>query len=224
MPPDSTQNSIQASFQPQPPGAPVLACAAGGPTTGLGADVDALAAKSPTMQGNLEKLAADKWTLEYGAAGKGSYCNRDTKTIVVDENEKGHPDQVLQTLSHESGHALYTPDAYVPPAGLTRQEYVAKNVNSALKDEGEATLTNAQVRKEILDNGGSDIGVAGAQGAKYEQLAAQYPDAGDRDVARQKIGDLFADGEHPSTSPTDTYRDYYSKPYSDFYDKQKKGP
>jgi type VI secretion system secreted protein VgrG len=222
--PDLAQDDAQACFEPRMPGAPVRACAASGPSTGLGQDVDALAAKSPTLQGNLERLQAEKWTIEYGTAGKGSYCDRDAKTIVIDASEKGHPEQVIQTLAHESGHALYTPDPYVAPTGLSKQEYVAKNINSALKDEGEAALTNAQVRQEILNNGGSDIGIAGAQSSKYEELAAKYPDAADRDLARQKIGDLFADGERPSTSPTDTYRDYYSKPFSDFYDKQKKRP
>jgi len=224
MPPDTPQSTVPASFQPQPPGAPVQSCAAGGPSTGLGTDADALAAKSPTLQGNLEKLDDEKWTVKYGAAGGGSYCDRDAKTIVVDANEKGHPEQVVQTLAHESGHALYTPDPYVQPTGLTKQQYVAANVNRSLKDEGEATLMNARIREEILNNGGSDIGIAGAQSAKYEQLSAQYPNAADRDIARQKIGDLFADGERPSTSPADTYRDYYSKPFSDFYDKQKTGP
>jgi type VI secretion system secreted protein VgrG len=224
MPPDSAPSDAAASFPRQPPGAPTQACEPGGPSTGLGKDVDALAAKSPTLASNLERLDDEKWTLKYGPAGGGSYCSRDTKTIVVDENEKGHPEQVVQTLAHESGHALYTPEAYVPPAGLTKQQYVDANVAHALKDEGEATLTNAQVRGEILDAGGPDIGIAGAQSAKYGQVAAQYPNAADRDVAREKIGALFADGEHPSTSPADTYRDYYSKPYADFYDKQGKGP
>jgi type VI secretion system secreted protein VgrG len=223
MPPDSDPKNTPASFPPEAPGAPVKACVPSGRTTGLGADVDALAAKSPTLQNNLEQLSDKKWTMEYGDAGKGSYCDRKAKKIVVDADEKGNPDAVVQTLSHESGHALYTPDPYVPPDGLGKQDYVSKNVNRSLKDEGEATLTNAQVREEILNNGGSDIGIAGAQADKYEQVAAQYPDAADRDIARQKIGDLFADGEHPSTSPANTYREYYSKPFSDFYDQQK-GP
>ena len=221
---DAAVADAPSSFRPQAPGAPVSGCAGQGPSTGLGADVDALVAQSPTLASNLEKIDNAQWTVEYGAAGAGSYCDRNAKKIVVDANERGHPEQVVQTLAHESGHALYTPDPYVPPTGLTKQQYVDANVASSLKDEGEATLTNVQVRDEILAAGGPDIGVAGAQAEQYEAVAAKYPNPADRGQARQEIGDLFADGEHPSTSPTDTYRDYYAKPYADYYDQHVGGP
>jgi type VI secretion system secreted protein VgrG len=221
---ESVQRSAQACFQPAAPSAQVQACEASGPTTGLGADVDAFASRSPTLRRNLELLLAKGWKVQYGSAGAGSYCTRKDKIIVIDEGQKNHPEEVVQTLSHESGHALYTPDPYVTLDGLSKPDYVARNVNRLLKDEGEATLMNAQVRQEILNNGGADIGIAGAQAAKYEQLAAQYPAAADRDVARQEIADLFADGEHPSTSPDETYREYYSKVYSNSYDKDTKRP
>jgi len=68
-------------------------------------------------------------------------------------------------------------------------------------------------------NGGTNIGVAGAKSADYEKIAAKYPDSKDRDKARQEIGDIFADNEHPSTDPSKTYREYYEKTYNDFYDK-----
>lgn len=42
---------------------------------------------------------------------------------------------------------------------------------------------------------------------------------GDRKKAREKIGDVFADGERPSTNPSVTYREYYGKTYEDYYDK-----
>ncbi len=187
-------------------------------STGLGADVDALANKSPTLQNNVRTLQQKGWTIQYGAAGRGSYTDRNTKTIVVDGSERGNPTAVAQTLSHESGHAGYTPDAYVPPAGLTRDQYIAQNTNSSLKDEGEATMTNVQVRNEIVGNGGPDIGVAGAQADQYQAIAAQDAGPGQRDAARQQIGDAFADGEHPSTSPGQTYRQYYNQPYANYWD------
>ena len=184
-------------------------------TTGLGAKVDALVEKSPTLQGNLKKLQEDGWTTVYGEAGKGSFCDKTAKRIVIDPNDKNNPVGVTQTLAHESGHALYTADPYIKPDGLTRAEYVAKNANRDLKDEGEATLMNAKIRDEIGD---PDIGIAGAQAKKYEAIAKKYPDAADRDTARQAIADVFAKGEHPSTDPTKTYEDYYGKTYADFWD------
>jgi uncharacterized Zn-binding protein involved in type VI secretion len=187
-------------------------------STGLGNDVDTLANQSPTLQNNIRALQQNGWTIQYGPAGGGSYTSRDTKTIVVDQNEQGNATAVAQTLAHESGHAMYTPDPYVPPNGLTRDQYIQQNTNHDLKDEGEATMTNVQVRNEILGNGGPDIGVAGAQSDQYQQIAAQNAGPGQRDTARQAIGDAFADGEHPSTSPGQTYRQYYGQTYADYWD------
>ena len=187
-------------------------------STGLGKDVDALAAKSPTLTNNIDALKKDGWTIEYGPAGKGSFTDRTAKKIVIDSNEKGDANAVAQTLAHESGHARYTPDPYVPPTGLTRDQYVQRNVDRSLKDEGEATMTNAQVRQEILKNGGPDIGIAGAQANQYARLAAQYPDPNDRDKAREAIGQVFANGEHPSTDPSKTYGQYYAAPFEKYWD------
>jgi type VI secretion system secreted protein VgrG len=194
-------------------------------STGLGKKVDDLVAKSPKLTENLKKLEG-KCDIVYGEAGKGTYYDKNAlprPKIVIDPNDKDNPESVVQSLAHESGHALYTLDPYVPPDGLTKEEYVAKNVNRNLKDEGEATMTNAEVRREILDNGGPDIGVAGSQSEKYKKIAEKYPDPKDRDKARQEIGDVFADGETPSGSQNagKTYRDYYGKPYADHYDKTK---
>lgn len=205
------------------PGTVVQPCPCAPVTTGLGADVDSLAAKSPTLQKNLAKLKNDRWKVEYGTAGKGSYCDKSKKKIIIDPNEKGHHVQIVQTLAHESGHALYTPDAYVAPTGITRQNYVNSNVTSALKDEGEATMMNCQIRAEIIANGGADIGIAGAQASEYQKIYNKYPNPGSRETARKEIGDLFADGEQPSTDPTKTYRDYYAQPFADFYDAQDTG-
>lgn len=187
--------------------------------TGLGADIDNMIAKSDTLTNNLQTLLAQGWTISYGTAGNGTFADRNTKTIVVDPNSSGNPASVVQSLAHESGHALYTPDPYVPPDGLTKDQYVKQNLDRSLKDEGEATLMNAQVRNEINSNGGPDVGIAGAKPDDYANIAAQNHDYADRDKARQDIGDIFADNEHTSTPPNPTYRDYYSKPYSDFWDK-----
>lgn len=209
-----------------PPSDSTTGAPTGGETTGLGADVDQLAAQSPTLQQNLKDMADKGWTVEYGEAGKGSYAHREATRVVIDSDYKGDPEAVVQTLAHESGHALYTPEPEVPPTGLSREDYVNKNVTSALKDEGEATLTNIKVRQEILDKKGPDIGIAGTQGEKYEEIAKKYPAAADRDKARAEIGKVFATGERPSTDPSKTYYDYYAKPFQDYYDEcaAEKGP
>lgn len=215
-----------AAPPPADDAAPTATTAATPPpfTTGLGEGVDAGVAKSPRLRANLERMQAAGWRVEYGAPGSGSFADRDRKLVSIDGNERGNDAAVLQTLAHESGHATYTPDAYVPHDGLSRQEFVDRNVMRSLKDEGEATLTNAEVRDEIRAAGGPDIGVAGAQSDRYAAIAAQYPNAADRDRAREEIGRLFSAGEHPSTSPNETYGAYYAHNFESFYDQHATPP
>lgn len=210
---------IKKRFSKNPPDCLIQPCPMPQLKTGLGKDVDAVAGLSPTLQNNVQKLQADRWDIKYGAPGKGSFCDRDKKEIVIDSNLKGNPALVTQILAHESGHALYQPDPYIPPTGLTRQEYIDKNTARDLADEGEATLMNCQVRAEITARNGPDIGVAGAQVTQYPQIYAKYPKAEDRDKARREIGTLFGSGERPSTAPALTYGQYYGKTYGDFFDK-----
>jgi len=194
------------------------------PHSELGSGADKLLGKSPTLTKKLKDLKSAGWKIREGTAGNGTYADRSSKTISIDPNNKATPEQLTQTLSHEVGHAAYTLKPYVPPDGLTKQEYIDKNVKNNLDDEGEATLTNAKVRDEIIQNGGPDIGIAGNNQDKYEKIYNDYKKSGQRDLAREKIGDVFKNGEHPSNDPTKTYYDYYSKPYSDSYDQNTKAP
>lgn len=176
--------------------------------------------KSPTLMKNLSTLTQNGWQIEYGPAGAGSFADRDRspKRIVIDQSELNDPNMFVQTLAHETGHAMYLPDSYTPPHGLTKEAYVNSNAASALKDEGEATLMNLQIREEILNNGGPDIGIAGTQDEKYKKIYESYKIDGDRELAREDIGFIFANNETPSTDPTKTYLQYYSKPYEDYWD------
>ncbi|MBL8260645.1 MAG: hypothetical protein JNM60_12620 [Candidatus Competibacteraceae bacterium] len=187
--------------------------------TGLGDDVDKEIIKCPKFEENMRFLQNNGWSIEYGEKDKGSYCNRNAKKIVIDKNQEGKTSSILETLAHESGHAMYTPDPYVEPDGLTKEAYASKNANRSLKDEGEATLVNIEMKDCLKKNGGMKIGVAGTQASKYQKVAEKYPSSKDRDKARQEIADIFADNEHPSTDPGKTYRQYYEKPFNDFYDK-----
>lgn len=192
--------------------------------SGLGKDVDDIVNKSPTLKANIEALQKQGYSISYGEKGKGTYVNKGAKSIVIDENSKDNPMGVVQSLAHESGHALYTADAYQGFDGKTKDEYVKANVNSNLKDEGEATIMNLIVREELMKaDPKMDIGVAGAQAEKYKELYAKnkdkISDPKERDALRQTIGDAFADGEHPSTDPSKTYRQYYGKTYEDHWDK-----
>lgn len=198
--------------------------------SGLGKEVDGLIEKSPTLTKNLESMKKSGWVIKYGDKGSGTSADPQTKTIIIDPSEKGNPTSIVQSLAHESGHALYTQDPYVDMPGHTKDEYVQANLMRHLKDEGEATITNLQVREEILKaTGGSDgkskdivdIGVSGKQSETYKKLYAKYPDPKDRDKLRAEIGKVFENGEEPSGDVNDglTYGQYYSKTYEEHWDK-----
>ena len=182
----------------------------------------------PTLSNNLHALTRSGWHIDYyGPSGGGSYADKANRKIVIDQSIVNNPKQLVQTLAHESGHALYKADAYVPytGSGLTRQQYIDSNTMSALKDEGEATLMNIQVRGKILQNGGPDIGVAGSQATAYVDIYNKVlVGTGDREKARKEIGKVFANKKRPSTDPSKTYQDYYAKTYEDFYDKDGENP
>jgi len=192
-------------------------------TTGLGKAVDDQINKSPKFTQKIKSIQAKGYVFEYGEAGKGSYYDKQKKRIVIDSNDKGNTKSILTTVAHEAGHADYETDPYVKPDGLTKDQYVKANTKRHLKDEGEATLTNVELAEDLKKNGGEEIDVGGSQSDKYKEIARKYPDPKDRDKARTEIGDLFADGEHPSTDPSKTYRDYYGKAYEDYYDKWSQG-
>jgi type VI secretion system secreted protein VgrG len=190
--------------------------------TGLGEDIDKAVGQSAKLSQGLKALKDKGWKFDYGTAGGGSFCDRDAKKIVLDANEKGKVSEVLTTLAHEMGHAAYKPDAYVDIGDLSREQFVDANVMRSLKDEGEAVLTNIEVRKELAAAGGTRISVAGAGASKYEKIYKDYLTHGDRDRARTEIARAFGDNEHPSTDPSKTYTQYYGKPFADYYDSVKK--
>ncbi len=205
--PAGTGNSSMLPAPVSPPSPPGVA-------TGLGADVDTLLKKSPSMQKDLDKLQKDGWLIEYGKAGGGSYASRDSSPpkIIIDGAEKGNPTAVTQTLAHEVGHAThpYTPD-YSSKAAY---------MNGTLGDEGAATLNNIKVRREIIASGGSDIGIAGnsANHPTYNQAYDQYLKDGNAAGARQTIGKQFGTGEISSVK-VDGKSLNYSEYYGDWYDK-----
>ncbi|SFD81051.1 DUF4150 domain-containing protein [Paracidovorax konjaci] len=178
-----------------------------GPSTGLGKGMDDLVAKSPTLQQDLEKLQQDGWKIEYGKEGGGSFANQGTKTITLDGNLKNDPTAATRVLSHEVGHATYSYQADFS----SRSAYV----NGQLADEGAAAMKNIEVQREIIKNGGPDIGIAGnsANHGAYNGAFDQYVKDGNAAAARDSMGKVFGQGEITSTTKQ-PYADYYG----DWYD------
>ncbi|MFV8217137.1 type VI secretion system Vgr family protein [Enterobacter cloacae complex sp.6700776] len=181
----------------------------GVPSSGYGKDVDGLVDKSPTMKNDIATLKKRGWIFEEGEAGKGTFANRQTRVITVDKNELGNPKAVVQSLSHESGHALYEPNIDVS----SRDAYL----NSALSDEGAATLNNIRVQREIIANKGGDIGIAGnpANQTQYNRIYDSLERGAIKESeARTQIGRIFGKGEQTSTTGQ-----YYEDYYGGWYDK-----
>jgi type VI secretion system secreted protein VgrG len=185
--------------------------------TGLGADVDALANQSPTLQADLARLQRDGWRIVYGTPGGGSFTTR-PNTITIDGALRGNPQAVVQALSHETGHARYTPEPQVPMTGLTRDQYVSQNTQRDLRDEGAATLENARVRDELRQTSGSDVGIAGTRPNDYQQIYEQRQSGAiTEEQARDQIGTIYGQNETTSNSHQNSH-DYYSQQYGDAWD------
>ena len=164
-----------------------------------------LMAKSPTLMSKFKQIQANGGRITVDDK-PGASCNK--PSIRVGRGEAGGL-AMIRTLAHESGHATYSP-SYVPMAGSTQPQYVQGNTKAQLGDEGEATLTNMEVRDEIKSGSGEDIGVAGNQAntPQYEQIQKDYQADGDRGRARDRIGQVFGNGEKTSTT-NQPYNQYY---------------
>ncbi len=172
----------------------------------FGAGVGALAAKSPSLTRDLQALQNAGWTI-VAASGGGSFCNKGTKTITIDTTANNSAALVTQTIAHEAGHARYT--ANVDTSSRTAY------VRTQLADEGAATLSNIRAQREIIANGGADIGIAGnsANHAAYNAAYDAFVAGGSEVDARDAIGTIFGNGERTSNT-NQTYTDYYGS----FYD------
>jgi|GEM_PF-4929646 len=182
--------------------------------TGLSPEVDALAAKSPSLQADLKQLQNEGWTIKYGAAGAGSTADRSQKVITIDSSYNAQ--QATQVLAHEVGHATYKGGVDYS----TKQNYV----NSMLADEGAATLNNIKVQREIIANGGPDVGIAGnsANHAKYNNIYDNYLKDGNAAKACKDIGAIFDQGERTSVDGK-KYSEYYGNWYDSVYVPWKNG-
>lgn len=181
-------------------------------TTGLGGNVDQLAAKSPSLQRDLQTLNDSGWEVGYGRAGGGSYADRTSRPpkITIDGAQRSNPRSATQTLAHEVGHATYP---YEPDVSSK-----SAFINGALTDEGAATLNNIKVQREILTNGGPDIGIAGnrANHAAYNKSYDQFLKDGNAQAARESIGKQFGQGEITSNTGQ-PYAEYYGGWYDKAY-------
>ncbi|WP_342325076.1 type VI secretion system tip protein TssI/VgrG [Kosakonia sp. BYX6] len=164
--------------------------------------------KSPTLQTQLRELKQKDWAIQPGAAGGGSYAIGENRLIVIDPEHMATTNETVETLAHEAGHAMYP----VTPDFSSRENYI----NSQLMDEGGATLNNIKIQREILANGGIDIGVAAGSDATEAAYKQAYDKMVSGEISRndamQAIGKVV--GKYEVASGTvQKYDDYYGSQY-----------
>lgn len=178
--------------------------------------VHELVQASPTLQAQVERLQEAGWTVEVGPAGEGSYADRDTQTIVIDGGDT--PELQAGGIAHEAAHALGAePQFQRPTAEMTREQFIESNVSQHLRDEANAQFHEAQVRHEIQQATGTDIGISGVQSAEYARIYGEY---GEGNITREQAIDQMTTvfGEEITSTTGETYQDYYSETYEDWWD------
>jgi len=174
----------------------------------VGERANALVGKSPSLQGDLKVLHEADWKIRYGPPGGGSYVSRRNRVITLDGGIKNQHTEFVQTLSHEVGHAMYP----------YREDLSSKAayIKGVMADEGAATMSNIRTQREIIANGGWDIGVAGKNHATYNVAYDVFLEDGNAAACRDAIGAAFGN-EITSTATQTTYTDYYGGWYDMAY-------
>ena len=154
---------------------------------------------SPSLANDIESLEKKGWKFQTGTHAKGTFADRELKTITIDPRSLKDISSTVGSIAHEVGHAKYP---FVPNYGNEK-----KYLRAALMDEGAAMVTGIKIRDEIVSNGGPNIGVDGKRAKDYEQIYAKY---GDTPIAYDEIGKVY--GANEETSNT---KELYNKYYGD---------
>lgn len=185
-------------------------------------DAAQIVALSKRLSDDIEFLRSVGWTFETGERGEGSYMQRSMQRIVLDpDHMESNP---VMTITHEVGHAMFdnSKDLSIRSAVnfTSRDKFVNYHLHYSLRDEGEATIYNIEIRNEIVSNNGPDIRVAGANADACVRLYNDYLIHGNREQTRNDIGVIFADDEIASGG-TLTYRQKNEKFYGEQYDSRR---
>jgi WXG100 family type VII secretion target len=176
-----------------------------------------LVKKSPTLASQVQSLEG-KVTFRMGPKGsKATYYDPKTKEIVIAPGESTNAQ--VSSIAHEVGHATYKKIPYhAPKPGMTKAQYIQKNVREQMLDEGSAQMNAAIVRDEIKKAGGPTLGMPGTQEKKY--LSA-YNDYKSGKISRQQAVGKMADlmGNETTSIDNKPYKQYYAKTYEDHWNK-----
>jgi len=159
-------------------------------------------------------LERNGWDVVYGPAGGGNITCRTDKVMVIDGNTRTHSAKAVQLMTRELGFIRLP----CVPNISSKTAYLS----NVFENEGASIMKSIQVRREIIANGGPDIGLPGHPDnhAAYNALYDQYLKDGNATAAHIAIGNIFAKNESPPISPNQTYLDYFSDYYDRYYGKQ----
>lgn len=177
-------------------------------------EVSKITKLSPTLTNALKTLQDDKWTIRWAKdKEQGTFSINSQKLIVLDPASARDAKQFVSSLAHEVGHAKYDgkypKDANAPlPA---RDEFIQNYVDTYLRHEGEATLTQLQIHDEILSAGGPELPFEPGRSKAYQIMYRGFKNGRTREQQATAIGRFFGDNERPSNEPERSYRAYYER-------------
>jgi uncharacterized Zn-binding protein involved in type VI secretion len=211
---DASGDDSAATDPVEPTDPTALSAKAQSIVDGLTPEMQADIAASPKLRKQLNDLAnrgENSWDIKLNGTKRGADANREARAITIGS---GYED--VNVLAHEVGHAQYdVPDQIPADPSMTRDQYVQQNLDQHLIDEGEAQFNEFEIRQDILDNGGRDIGNRGDVAAQeiYERFRRGEVS---RDDAVRQMGQGFRN--KPTSTSGENYGDFYSASYKSYWD------
>lgn len=175
-----------------------------------------LARASPTLQSLIDRLGDTEWRVVIGPPGGATYADSSNNHVVIDGGET--PEQQVNGITHEAAHVLYgeTP-FHRPNPEMTRKEFIELNVTEHLRDEANSQFHEAEVRHEIQQATGTDVGISGVKSADYARIYTEYSEG---NITRaQAIDQMTAVvGDDITGTTKEPYREYYAETYENWWD------
>lgn len=186
--------------------------------------VNAEIAKSPIMTAELNEALARGESIQFTLDG-GEY-DEQNNLITIPAAYADSPDQIVSTLAHELGHAMWG-DVMIPQSQalqMGEQQFVGKQVSLELQNEGVATINNIAVSEQIWGDSPTAIydHVAGATSDEAsEKFGTDYTlfssGSDTLEQAASDIGAFYATNERPANDLIETYQTKYTRDVQESY-------
>jgi len=142
-----------------------------------------LIAQSPTLRNQLAQLSQSGWTVQW-IESQGCLCDPNKRQIVLN---RALPDAVvMQFLAHETRHA------FEPRMDAHFYASEVEYASAKMRNEAIAVVNQMQVRSEIFNGTGHDIGYSQTDRAYYENAFDFARWHGNEDRLLQHIQRLMA--------------------------------